>query len=479
MLPHGTGKSVRVAVFAEGDKAREAEEAGADVVGSADLREDRGGLHRLRRRDRDARPDGQRRQARPRARAARPDAEPEDGDGHLRRRQGRVGREGAASSSTAPTAARASTCRSARRASASGTCSRTTPRCSRRSCARSRRRPRAATSSGITLATTMGPGVKVDPTRTRGIVEELEAAGRPGIVFRRQRPSPETAGSVHGHGRRGPAEAARMTTSSPLPSPPPCGLESFQEEVTWTRTEKELVVAELTERLRTTETLIVADYRGLTNAEIDALRTKADRAGARFAVVKNTLTRRAAEAAGADALLALLEGPTRDRVRRERRRSGCRREGARRRGPRRRRCSRSAAACSRATSMSAEEVENLAKLPPAEVLRAQLVGAIVSPLTTVRRAALGAAARPRRPDRRPDRAAAGPGRHVGRRGRRRRPTETAPAAEAPAGEAEPAARRDGRRAAEAERQPPEASAETRRDHCDATDERRRSRSNGN
>ncbi len=37
MLPHGTGRSTRVAVFAEGDKAREAEEAGADVVGSADL----------------------------------------------------------------------------------------------------------------------------------------------------------------------------------------------------------------------------------------------------------------------------------------------------------------------------------------------------------------------------------------------------------------------------------------------------------
>jgi large subunit ribosomal protein L1 len=37
MLPHGTGKSVRIAVFAEGDKAREAEEAGADVVGSAEL----------------------------------------------------------------------------------------------------------------------------------------------------------------------------------------------------------------------------------------------------------------------------------------------------------------------------------------------------------------------------------------------------------------------------------------------------------
>ena len=37
MLPHGTGKDVRIAVFAEGEKAKEAQDAGADVVGSADL----------------------------------------------------------------------------------------------------------------------------------------------------------------------------------------------------------------------------------------------------------------------------------------------------------------------------------------------------------------------------------------------------------------------------------------------------------
>src|SRR5256885_9735707 len=74
--------------------------------------------------------------------------------------------------------------------------------------------------------------------------------------------------------------------------------------------QKEQVVAELTERLRASQALLVADYRGLTMSAIDDLRGELIKHGARFSVVKNTLTRRAAEAAGADALLALLEGPT-------------------------------------------------------------------------------------------------------------------------------------------------------------------------
>src|SRR5919198_5266842 len=76
------------------------------------------------------------------------------------------------------------------------------------------------------------------------------------------------------------------------------------------KAQKEKLVEELTAKLREAQTLMVADYRGLSMTEIDDLRTELLKHGARFRVVKNTLTRRAAEAAGQDALLALLEGPT-------------------------------------------------------------------------------------------------------------------------------------------------------------------------
>src|ERR1051325_8462197 len=76
------------------------------------------------------------------------------------------------------------------------------------------------------------------------------------------------------------------------------------------RDQKEQVVDELTQRLKAADTLVVRACRGLRMPQIDELRTRLLESGARFQVVKNTLTRRAAEAAGADALLTLLDGPS-------------------------------------------------------------------------------------------------------------------------------------------------------------------------
>ena len=148
------------------------------------------------------------------------------------------------------------------------------------------------------------------------------------------------------------------------------------------KSEKEQVVAELTERLRTTDTLLVADYRGLTNKQVEELRGKLIEAGARLAVVKNTLTRRAAEAAGVDALLALLDGPTAiafleadgDPVAVAKALGDSARDTkvlAVRGG------------LMSGTTVSAEQIEELAKLPPVDVLRGQVLGAVTAPLTTI------------------------------------------------------------------------------------------------
>ena len=146
------------------------------------------------------------------------------------------------------------------------------------------------------------------------------------------------------------------------------------------KADKERLIEELTERLRAADTLLVADYRGLTNSQLAGLRVELLKHGAKLTVVKNTLTRRAAEAAGADALLALLEGPTAIAF--------VEAEG-------------NPVAVATALSdaaretkilvlrggvlsgnpISGEEIESLAKLPPLDVLQAQLVGVIVAPLT--------------------------------------------------------------------------------------------------
>jgi len=148
------------------------------------------------------------------------------------------------------------------------------------------------------------------------------------------------------------------------------------------RQDKERIVSELAERLKSSQNLLVADYRGLTMPEIDELRTKLLESGARFSVVKNTLTRRAAEEAGVKQLLDLIDGPTAIAV--------IDAEGD------------PAAAAKilndtarahdvlvirggllEGDTVSDVEVKRLATLPPADVVRAQLAGAVAGPLTTV------------------------------------------------------------------------------------------------
>jgi large subunit ribosomal protein L10 len=147
------------------------------------------------------------------------------------------------------------------------------------------------------------------------------------------------------------------------------------------RKDKEQVVADLVERLRGSDTLILADYRGLSVSELDDVRTKLLEHGARFTVVKNTLTKRAATEAGLETLTALLDGPTaiafvgdgdmaavaktlNDTARRTRvlEIKGGILQGA---------------------PMEAAQVVELASLPPADVLRGQVLGAIVGPLTSI------------------------------------------------------------------------------------------------
>jgi len=148
------------------------------------------------------------------------------------------------------------------------------------------------------------------------------------------------------------------------------------------RSEKERVVRQLAERLREAQTLMVADYRGLTMPEIDELRGRLLEAGARFTVVKNTLTRRAAEEAGTPDVLDLIEGPTAiafldaegdpvavAKVLNEAARAndvlvirGGLLDGS---------------------VVGDAEIKRLATLPAADVLRAQLAGAVFAPLTTV------------------------------------------------------------------------------------------------
>ncbi len=115
--------------------------------------------------------------------------------------------------------------------------------------------------------------------------------------------------------------------------------------------------------------------------EIDRLRSELLKQGTRFTVVKNTLTRRAAEAAGAEALLALLDGPSAiafldaeaDPVAVAK---------ALRDVARTTRVLAIKGGILQGRTMAAEEVERLATLPPIEIVKGQTLGLIIAPLNS-------------------------------------------------------------------------------------------------
>ena len=145
--------------------------------------------------------------------------------------------------------------------------------------------------------------------------------------------------------------------------------------------QKKAVVEEVAAQIQGAETVFAVDYRGISVPQAAELRERLNEAGARFRVVKNTLTIRAVEQAGADHMKELLEGPTAftfvaadggDVALAAKALSQFRRanqllefKGGRMGGE----------------ALTIDEIESIARLPARDVLDGQLVGVLASPVT--------------------------------------------------------------------------------------------------
>jgi large subunit ribosomal protein L10 len=144
------------------------------------------------------------------------------------------------------------------------------------------------------------------------------------------------------------------------------------------RDQKAAVVEELAGQIRASDAVFAVDYRGISVAQAADLRARLRESGTRFRIVKNSLTERAADEAGASALKELLTGPTALAF-----------------------VTGDAALAAKAlndaaralhtlefkgglmdsAALSAADVQAIARLPAREVLHGQLVGTIAAPLT--------------------------------------------------------------------------------------------------
>jgi large subunit ribosomal protein L10 len=148
------------------------------------------------------------------------------------------------------------------------------------------------------------------------------------------------------------------------------------------RDEKAAVIDRIAGELESSQAVFAVDYRGITVSQVADLRARLRAADATFAVVKNSLTERAADKAGAEALKSVLQGPTALTFVRG-----------------------DAAAAAKALSdaqrvtevlafkgglmdgqvVGPDDIRAIAKLPSREVLYAQLVGTVAAPLNGLAR----------------------------------------------------------------------------------------------
>jgi large subunit ribosomal protein L10 len=144
------------------------------------------------------------------------------------------------------------------------------------------------------------------------------------------------------------------------------------------RDEKAVAIAEIAEKIDESQAIFAVDYRGITVAQVAELRAKLRDADATFKVVKNSLTERAADQAGAEALKAYLAGPTALTF--------VRGDAAT--------AAKTVADYARTTqllpfkggmmdgaALDVEQIRSLSRLPSRDVLYGQLVGMVASPIS--------------------------------------------------------------------------------------------------
>jgi large subunit ribosomal protein L10 len=144
------------------------------------------------------------------------------------------------------------------------------------------------------------------------------------------------------------------------------------------RDQKAAVIDEVTTQLRDAEAVYAVDYRGTSVTQAADLRTALRASDTRFRIVKNTLTERAADNAGAEALKPFLEGPTAlvfvkgDAASAAKALADFKRVSG---------LLEFKGGWMNGDTLSADQIDAIAKLPSREALYGRLVGMVASPLT--------------------------------------------------------------------------------------------------